>query len=120
MKSREAGLGVAHEDMHAVRALQAGDSESDDNDADASGVHEFDAKPEKRRTPGAWRKLARLGSAAESAGFTAASDVVAITPYAALAAIVVGTLTFSKIQGAVHERMRRRTAEGRAERVSLV
>jgi len=121
MTSREAGLGVAHEDMHAVRALQASVSESDDNDGDASGVHEFDAKPEKRRTLGkAWMKLARLGSAAESAGFTAASDVVAITPYAALAAIVVGTLTFSKIQGAVHERMRRRTAEGRAERVSLV
>jgi hypothetical protein len=120
MTSREAGLGIAHEDMHAVRALQAGDSESDDSDGDASGVYEFDAKPAKRRTRGAWMKLTRLGSAAESVGFTAASDLVAITPYAALAAIVVATLTFSKVQGAVHERMRRRTAEGRAERVSLV
>ena len=121
MKSREAGLGVAHEDLHAVRALQADDREGDeDAGGEDFGVHEFDAQPAKRRVRRAWTRLARLGAAAESASFTVASDVVVITPYAALAAIVVGTIAFSKIQGAVHERMRRRTPEGRAERVSLV
>jgi hypothetical protein len=123
MQAREAGLGAAHEDIQAVRALQGDDRESNRGDARGAdfGVHEFDAKPTpKRRTWRARMKLARLGAVAESAGFTAASDVVAITPYAALAAIVVGTIAFSKIQGAVHERMRRRTPEGRAERVSLV